>query len=199
MSRGETAARGVVSAGLFAGAGLLVAAQARVRQAEASVAGAATRSMFGVDTMVNALRPVIHFPVRADGSTGSFWIGLTVSQECTVAWLLVPLLVLSGLFAFGRRFAIRAVVLAVFIAAVALSVVNVVRLVVIVMATHLWGLGTGYRWSHDIYGSLISIAGALLATVLFVKLVTRLTKRGNLVMTPATVHTHADSAQGVGS
>lgn len=188
MRRGEIAGRALVSVTLWSLAVMLIAGQSQVRRLEARVTGVVLRWVFGVDTLVSQLHPVVYVTTEpADNFVSPFWIGLTVTQECTVAWLLAPLLILSGLFVFGRRFAVRAVALAVLLTAVALSVVNVVRLVVIVMSTHLWGLDVGYRWSHDIYGSLITVFGVLLAAVLFVKLVIRLTKRIDHSVSPVVI------------
>jgi exosortase/archaeosortase family protein len=82
-------------------------------------------------------------------------------------------LLLGGVLVLGRRLTVHGVLIATAVTAAVLTVVNVLRLLVILVATHWWGLAGGYRWSHEVYGSLITVAGVCGGVALFLKLVVR--------------------------
>ncbi|MGQ0616535.1 MAG: archaeosortase/exosortase family protein [Acidimicrobiia bacterium] len=174
--------RRILSAGLLAAAALVLVLEATVRQAETAATAFLAGTVFGLDTFTSSLQPVLYVTTATDPapSWGDVWVGLMVTRECTVAWLLAPLLLLSAVMARGRRLTVGAVAIAAAVAAAALVAVNLLRLLIIVLATHRWGMGTGYRWSHDVYGSLVGVLGVGLALVLFLITATRLSHRGGI-------------------
>ena len=77
---------------------------------------------------------------------------------------------LAGTILIGRRLRLRRVAMAATATGVVLVTVNLVRLLLIVGSTNRWGMNA-FRWSHEVYGSLVSIAGVAVAIALFLKLV----------------------------
>jgi exosortase/archaeosortase family protein len=100
-------------------------------------------------------------------------LGLTMTPECTSAFLLVPLIVVGALLIGLRPRITGRVVLSLLVAAVVLIVVNQVR--ILTMAALVGWLGTdrGYYWGHTMVGSVVSVFGGAIALVLFVWLATR--------------------------
>jgi exosortase/archaeosortase family protein len=176
MRRTEFLARGGLSATFVILAGVLLAGQDHIRQAEAKATGALLSQITGFTSPVNQFKPVFYVPLPRGTAGPASWIGLSVTPECTVAWLLAPFLMLCAALILGPRLRPRSAVIAMSITAAALVLVNLVRLSVIGLATHFWGMKAGYRWSHDVYGSIIAIVGICLAVVLFVKLAARLSR-----------------------
>lgn len=166
-----------VSVVLIGAAVTVIVAKRNVRQAESVVLGWLASDVFGLASVSNPLRPVVYVTMPApDDFVSPYWIGLTVTPECSSAWLVAPLVGLAGVLAFGRRLALRAVVVATGITAGVLVVVNLVRLSLILLATHWWG-ESGYQWSHNVYGSLVAIVGVCGGLALFMVLVVRLSRR----------------------
>lgn len=185
MSRREAVLRGLMSLAFVVGAGLLIAVQWQIRHVEAEFSASVLQRLFRVDAVVNTERPVFYFETPTPHSqVSTVWTGLSLTAECTVAWLIAPLLALCGLIVLGPRLRVRAVLVAVGLTAVALVAVNVLRVVVIALATHKWGVDVGYRWSHDVYGSMVTVVGVGVAILLFLRLATRFS-RGDLAATPA--------------
>lgn len=95
-------------------------------------------------------------------------LGLRVTSECTVAALWVPL-VLAGLFALvGRRFGPQRVLAAFTVSSVLVTFANHLRLLLIAWAYRQFGI-SGYRWTHQMWGSLLTLAGIALALYSFVR------------------------------
>lgn len=178
----EPIRRSLLSAGLLSAGALVVVLEAAVRQAETGATAFLAGTVFGLETFTSSIQPVLYITTATDPAPtwGEVWVGLMVTRECTVAWLLAPLLVLAAVMARGRRLTVGAVAIAAAVAAAALVAVNLVRLLIIVLATHYWGMGTGYRWSHDVYGSVVGVVGVGLALALFLITATRLSNRGGI-------------------
>jgi exosortase/archaeosortase family protein len=160
---------------MFAGAALVVIHQAAFRDFEAWSVGGVAGHLLGVREVTNSGQPIIFTTLPSHGALT--WVGVLVTAECTAVWLIGPFLLLAGLLAQGRQLKVRAVVVATVVTAAALLVVNIVRLSVIVDATHLWGVNNGFKWSHEVYGSLITIVGVCLSLVLYFRLLIVLSRR----------------------
>jgi len=100
-------------------------------------------------------------------------LGLTMTPECTSAFLLVPLLLVGALLIGLRPRIAGRVTWSLAVAAAILIGVNQVR--ILTMATLVSWLGTdrGYYWGHTMVGSVVSVFGGAIALVLFVWLATR--------------------------
>lgn len=105
---------------------------------------------------------------------------LRVTNECTSAFLLVPLLLVGAVVAAagGRRFRLRRVLTATAICAAVAFGINVLRLTMIAWATNKWGEKAGYEWSHVVAGSVVTIIGATTAVAIFLVILMNGSKRG---------------------
>src|SRR5579859_3223008 len=97
-------------------------------------------------------------------------IGLQITSECTVAILIVPMLLLAGIMSLHRRFGIGDI-LAGLGAGVAVDVgTNQVRMALIMWATGRYGTHAGYAVTHKLIGSVIAMLGFTVALVLMVRI-----------------------------
>ncbi len=135
----------------------------------------AAAHLLGLAVVRSTVQPVIYLTLPGSGAAPN-WIGLGITPECTVALLLAPLFALAAILVLGRRLRITALLAATAVTATLLTVVNVVRVLVIADALHVGGLST-FNATHGVYGSLISIAGASLGIVIFLKILARLASR----------------------
>jgi exosortase/archaeosortase family protein len=119
--------------------------------------------------------------VRLDGAAHAVYFGLDtdhplgmrMTPEGTSAFLLVPLLLLASvLVALVPRITGK-VVVALGFAALALVVVNQLRILSLVGLVSWLGADTGYLVGHTLLGSLINVVGSLASLVLFGWLVVR--------------------------
>lgn len=96
-------------------------------------------------------------------------IGMRITSECTVALLIGPLFLLgAALLAFARpSFARLLVGLA--IGLVTVVVVNQLRLGIIAIAMQRWGT-TGYHVSHTFLGTVVALAGFVVAALAMLKI-----------------------------
>ncbi|OLR89602.1 exosortase/archaeosortase family protein [Actinokineospora bangkokensis] len=107
------------------------------------------------------------------GLGGDRPFGLAMSPECTSAFLVLPLvLVAAVMIALRPRISSR-VLLALGVAAVAVVVVNQLRILTLVGLVGWLGTDRGYYWGHTLLGSMVSVLGGAAALVLFVRLATR--------------------------
>ncbi|HVE26038.1 MAG TPA: hypothetical protein VNC22_11560 [Sporichthya sp.] len=115
-------------------------------------------------------------PARAVGSAVVFplrgrFVGYTVTEGCTVAFLIAPFFVIAALLIASRRTPPRrglgglAVLTAVFFT------VNQLRLFVVAASMQAWGFRPGYERSHVFLGTMLSTVGTVLGLLLFVWLV----------------------------
>ncbi|MEV4119946.1 hypothetical protein [Micromonospora sp. NPDC049645] len=104
------------------------------------------------------------------------WVGFMVSSGCSVAMLLIPPTVLASTLIGFRRISLTRGLNALAIAVVLLVTVNQIRLGAVVVSMQTWGFKLGYERSHVLIGSVITTAGLIAVTILFVILVSR-TKR----------------------
>jgi exosortase/archaeosortase family protein len=89
--------------------------------------------------------------------------GLTVTADCSSAFIVGPTLLLVALLSVGRRLSLSRLLVAAAISAAIAAVCNVGRITMIAWATHIWGLKSGFFWSHVIVGSLVTLAAGILS------------------------------------
>jgi exosortase/archaeosortase family protein len=85
--------------------------------------------------------------------------GLDITNECTSALLLIPLLVMMGSFALFTRLSMRRQLVALFVGAFLILAVNALRVALIAWATWKYGYDPGYTYSHVFVGSAFSLVG----------------------------------------
>lgn len=92
--------------------------------------------------------------------------GLHITQECTSALLLIPLLVMMGSFTLLSRLSLTRELLAVVVGSVLLLAVNIARVAGIAWSTWRFGYDPGYTVSHVFVGSAMSLVGFVGAMLL---------------------------------
>ncbi|GAA3875840.1 exosortase P [Leifsonia kafniensis] len=155
--------RALVGVALAAGGVLLMLNHALLRQTETVLAAA----------LADAVTPGSMYVVP--GSFSFFWAsatpemhGLRITPECTVAFLVGPLLILAGLILASGRFSLSRTLLATTLSAGVLVLANQARIVLIAWATAKWGVADGYQWSHTVGGSVVVGIGVALALTAFI-------------------------------
>lgn len=154
--------------GLLATAAGLVLVHRAYESAEIYLAGRLLELCSSSGVYINTARQTVYF-----GLGSSNPLGLTMTPECTSAFLLVPLVgVAAGLVALRPRITGR-VLVSLGIAALILIAVNQFRILTLAALVGWLGTNTGYYWGHTLIGSLVSVFGGAVALVLFVWLATR--------------------------
>jgi len=92
--------------------------------------------------------------------------GLHITQECTSALLLIPLLVMMGSFTIFSRLSLFREIAAVVVGGLLLLAVNIVRVAGIAWSTWRFGYSPGYTVSHVFVGSALSLVGFVTAMLL---------------------------------
>jgi exosortase/archaeosortase family protein len=92
--------------------------------------------------------------------------GIEITNECTSALLLIPLLVMMGSFTVFSRVPLRRELFALAVGAALMFVVNILRVAGIAWSTWKWGLDPGYKYSHVFVGSAFSLVGFVGAMLL---------------------------------
>ncbi|MBO1414919.1 exosortase/archaeosortase family protein [Streptomyces sp. FH025] len=122
-------------------------------------------------------------PVLYAGGDGGFGRGIALSTGCSSALLIAPLALLSGvLLLFGSRRPTR-VLLGFVLAAGLVVAANLGRLTLIVAMQNRYG-DEGFGWTHVLFGSVLMMAAALIALLLFLYLITRTSTRDTEVGAP---------------
>jgi exosortase/archaeosortase family protein len=148
-----------------------IVCQASYRSAEIWVAGQLARLVSSHAVVIDAANQTYYFNVDTPRV-----VGLTMTPECTSAFLVLPLLLVAAAFALLRPTLARKVAVAVVVSAIAVIVVNQIRLLTMIGLMNWLGNETGYYWGHTLLGSIVSIIGGAGALVLFVVLTVRKTK-----------------------
>ena len=115
-------------------------------------------------------------PARAVGSAVVFplhgrFVGYTVTEGCTVAFLVAPFFVLAALLIASRRTPPRRAVGALAVLIAVFFIVNQARLFVVAASMQVWGFRHGYERSHVFLGTTLSTIGAVVGLLLFLRLV----------------------------
>jgi exosortase/archaeosortase family protein len=146
----------------------LVLGHVAYQTVEVSLAGVLLRLCTSSGVYVATGQQTVYF-----GLGSAHPIGLTMTPECTSAFLLVPL-VLVGALLIGLRPRIAGRVTgSLAVAAVILIVVNQIRILAMAALVSWLGIDRGYYWGHTMVGSVVSVFGGAVALVLFVWLATR--------------------------
>lgn len=148
---------------VLAAMGALVAiASGKVRLVEAAASSWVTRLSTGTVTATTRADHAFYWGVGTPQI-----MGLSVTMECTTAFLIGAMLVVSAMCLVGRRVSARTLVIGA--AAVSLWSLawNVGRLSLIAWATYRYGM-SGYHFTHTFVGSLISIGGTASGVAFFV-------------------------------
>lgn len=134
-----------------AGAAVLVSAD-RIRGEEAAVAsffaGAVTEGGSAVDRLQATFFFALDTPLAA---------GLRVTPECSIAYIVGPVLIALGLLMLLTRLHVRAVLGAALFSLGFLAVTNAARMAFVAWAVYRFGRTTGYWWSHLVIGSAFSV------------------------------------------
>jgi exosortase/archaeosortase family protein len=155
--------RVAITAALAAAGISVVLANRSIRSVEAVLGAAITGVATGTDT-VSVWET--HSFYWSAGTSEMF--GLRVSSECTAAFILGPLLIVAAAFSIGRRISLRRLAAGTGAVVILVLVMNTLRLGLVGWATQRYGTDPGYRWSHTIGGSMVSVIGLVIACVVFV-------------------------------
>ncbi|HEX4701127.1 MAG TPA: exosortase P [Pseudonocardiaceae bacterium] len=141
--------------------------------AEVSLAGVLLHLCTSSGVYVAAGQQTVYFGLGSDHP-----LGLTMTPECTSAFLLVPLIVVGALLIGLRPPIARRVLYSLGVAAVVLVVVNQLRVLTMAGLVSWLGTSNGYYWGHTMIGSVVSVFGGAIALVLFVWLSTKRGRAG---------------------
>jgi exosortase/archaeosortase family protein len=155
-------------AALIALATVLVIGHRTYQTIEISLAGLLLHVFTSSGVYVAANQQTVYF-----GLGSSSPLGLTMTPECTSAFLLIPLILVSTVLIALRPAVTPRVLGSLALAAVILVVVNQLRIMTLAALVGWLGTNRGYYWGHTMIGSLVSVFGGAIALVLFVWLATR--------------------------
>jgi exosortase/archaeosortase family protein len=146
----------------------LVLGHTAYQTAEISLAGLLLHLFTSSGVYVAAGQQTVYFGL---GSANP--LGLTMTPECTSAFLLVPLIVVGAVLVALRPGIARRVMASLGVAALVLIAVNQLRILTLAGLVGWLGTNNGYYWGHTMVGSLVSVFGGAIALVLFVWLATK--------------------------
>ncbi|MET9827988.1 hypothetical protein ABZ078_01470 [Streptomyces sp. NPDC006385] len=162
----------VGAAAATVGAVLLADREAGFRAWEARAAGA----LLGLSTDAAVSVP--------PSGTSLFWDlgtaradGVMITAECTSAYALIVLLLLTGAVILWPGVRASAVVVAAVAAATVLSGVNLLRILLIALTIRQWGADNWFDLTHVYVGTALSLLAAMLAALVFALLLRRTTGR----------------------
>lgn len=142
--------------------------QEAVRTGEAHLGAAIAAVLTGTETTAVGATQAFYW---SSGTPEMF--GLRVTAECTAAFIAGPFLLLAGAVVLGRRMQVSRVLTGTVLALGIVLLETASRLGLIAWTTFRFGIEDGYRWSHTVGGSLVSILGIIVALVVFLRVVTR--------------------------
>lgn len=145
--------------------GLLVLwQQSRVRVGEAVVARAWLGQL--MDGPVGQVRDLVTFPW-----VGGPIIGMQISEQCTVAYLLGPMCLLAALLTILTKSSLRRLAAGLLVGSGLLIIVNQLRVAIIAASTQEWGI-PGYDVTHKLVGTLVALVGFTVAALVMVMVAT---------------------------
>ncbi|WP_396287213.1 exosortase P [Amycolatopsis sp. PS_44_ISF1] len=153
-----------------AGAGLVLV-ERLYRQFEVQLAGVILRVITSSGVYVAGSRESVYF-----GLSSATPFGLRMTPECSSAFLLLPLLLVTAVMLHFRPGNAKRLFFSLGVSAVAVVLVNQLRILTIVGLVHAFGPDEGYYWGHTLLGSMVSVFGGAVSLVLFVWLATRRSK-----------------------
>lgn len=151
---------------------VLVLLHSAYQAAEISLAGLLLHVITSSGVYIDAGHETVYFGLGTHAP-----LGLTMTPECTSAFLLIPLVVVAAVLIALRPAISRRVVVSLGVAALILIIVNQLRILTLAALVGWLGTNSGYYWGHTLIGSLVSVFGGAIALVLFVWLATKRPKR----------------------
>ncbi|MFE6868766.1 archaeosortase/exosortase family protein [Kitasatospora sp. NPDC057692] len=149
--------------------GLLVAGEHAYRHQELASAAWFVGRLLGLRTMLLAGPSA---PVLYAGTDAGLHRGIALTAGCSSALLMAPFALLTGLLLlFSTRRPVR-LLLAFAVAAALLVATNLGRITLIVAMQHHLG-EEGFGWAHVLFGSVLMMAAALAAFLLYLRIVAR--------------------------
>ncbi|MFF8770351.1 archaeosortase/exosortase family protein [Kitasatospora sp. NPDC015120] len=149
--------------------GMLVAGEHYYRHREITSAAWLVEHLLGLRTMLLAGPSA---PVLYAGTDSGLHRGIALTAGCSSAMLIAPFALLTGLLLlFSTRRPAR-MLLAFAVAAAMLVATNLGRLTLIVAMQHHLG-EAGFGWAHVLLGSVLMMAAALAAFLLYLRIVAR--------------------------
>ncbi|MEP6697346.1 MAG: exosortase/archaeosortase family protein [Pseudonocardiales bacterium] len=101
-------------------------------------------------------------------------LGFQVTPECSSVIITISFLLGSAVLAsFASRFRLRRILTALALAGLLAMVVNLLRVVLIVLASSAWGRGIGFGLSHEYVGSTLTVFGTAAALLVYFGLLAR--------------------------
>ncbi len=146
----------------------LVLAERVYRVFEVQLSGLILRVITTSGVFVAGERETVYF-----GLSGDTPLGLRMTPECSSAFMLLPLLLVTAVMLYFRPRNAKRLFVSLAISAIAVILVNQMRVLAIVGLVNWLGVDEGYYWGHTLLGSMVSVLGGAVALVLFVWLGTR--------------------------
>ncbi|SDI00826.1 exosortase/archaeosortase family protein [Sinosporangium album] len=115
---------------------------------------------------------IVHAVVSFDRETGEAK-GLQITPECTAAFLVIPLIVVTALIVWLRRKVSVWPMLALLAAVVLLALTDQARILTVVLLIKGLGFEPGYYWGHTMVGTVISVFGIGCTLVVYTVLAVR--------------------------
>ncbi len=153
---------------LAATGAVVVLAERFYRELEVRLAGAILEVITTSGVYVAPDRESVYF-----GLSGTAPFGLRMTPECSSAFLLLPLLVVTMVMVYFRPANAKRLFFSLGVSALVVVLVNQLRILTIVGLVHGFGTDEGYYWGHTLLGSMVSVVGGAVSLVLFVRLATR--------------------------
>lgn len=153
---------------LFVAGMVLVLIERAYRVFEVHMSGLILSVITSSGTEVVGDRETFYFGLSGDTS-----LGLRMTPECSSIFMLLPLLLVAAVMVWFRPQNSRTLFSSLAIAAVAVVIVNQLRVLAIFGLVNWLGVDTGYYWGHTLLGSMVSVIGGAGTLVLFVWLSTR--------------------------
>ncbi|MBO3746068.1 hypothetical protein J5X84_08330 [Streptosporangiaceae bacterium NEAU-GS5] len=161
-TRGKVARLALVAA-LTALLGFTLGVDSRIRGWEAllssEIVSLVTRTHIGV----NPFLAIVSFPQPSGPRTG-----LQITPECTSAFLVLPLLIVTALMTWLRKRLTFWPIIGLAVTTALLFGTNQIRILTVVLMIRGMGFEEGYYWGHTMVGSLISVFGIGLSLVTYV-------------------------------
>jgi exosortase/archaeosortase family protein len=142
--------------------------QLQYRSAEIWVAGQLARLFTSGGVAIDAANQTYYFNIDTPQT-----VGLTMTPECTSAFLILPLFLAATALCLLRSSLTGKVLVALIVSVTVVIAVNQLRLLSMIWLMDIFGNQTGYYWGHTLLGSIVSIIGGAGALVLFVILALR--------------------------
>lgn len=149
---------------MLAGAGLMLWGSRILRAGELVITGG-VMSLGAGHTVLYRPAHIIFFE-----TTGSRTVGLQITASCTAIFLMVPFFLLAAFMMLIPRLKVGRLLLGVAVSAVVVFWLNQFRLLIIAWATHQWGIGEGFDWSHILAGAVVTTLSMMIALYLFFRL-----------------------------